>query len=276
MNELKDILGYKNLNQHDLEMAKRYLDVLNKTADPKSELYINAEFTCHGISMCYDNPIGGILISGINPGYNDDFQNGVFYTLSETMQRDELHRSSSYWRNKERQLFNKDYSLLKKTAYIDLFPYAQSKQQQFMKDIEGNCKFQVETLEITIEEIERLRPKLIIAANTSTSYYWGISDATWLGYNLQKVKRNEMPQCIRNTKLRLYKIVGDSGYKIIKGEGEKYRIGQNKYIRTNLLGTYFIEYGQYDERHEKKSPEYLLTPELLKSLYYAILNENKQ
>ena len=274
MNKLEDICGYTNLNQHDLDTAKRYLDVLNKAADPDSELYINAEFTSHGISMCYDNPIGGILISGINPGYNPKFPNGVFYTFSETMQREELYRPSSYWRNKERQLYNKDYSLLNKTAYIDLFPYTQSIQTQFMKDIERNNKFQVETLEITLEEIERLRPKLVIAANTTTSYYWGISDATWLGYDLQKVKRDEMPQCIRNTKLRLYQIVGDSGYKIIKGEGNQYRIGQNQYTISNLLGTYFIQYGQYDERHEIKYTEYLLTPELLKSLYNEILNDD--
>lgn len=267
MNRLEDICGYENLNQHDLETAKRYLDVLNKAADPNSELYVNAEFTSHGIAMCCnsDDTIGGILISGINPGYNDKLPNGVFYSFDKTMQSEELYRQSSYWRNKEKQLYNKDYSLLKKTAYIDLFPYAQSKQKQFMKDIKGNCKFQVDTLEITIEEIERLRPKLIIAANTSTSYYWGISDATWLGYNLQKVKRDEMPHRIRNTKLRLYRIVGDTGYKII--EDKDYRIGQNKYTKTNLLGAYFINYGQYDERHEIKSPGYLLTPQIVRDLY---------
>lgn len=273
MNRLEDICGYENLNLHDLEMAKRYLNVLNQATDPNSDLYVNAEFTNHGISMCCnsDDTIGGILISGINPGYNDKLPNGVFYSFVETMQDEDLYRRSSYWRNKERQLYNKDYSLLKKTAYVDLFPYAQSKQKQFMKDVESNRKFQVETLEITIEEIERIRPRLVIAANTSTSYYWGISDATWLGYNLQKVNRDEMPQSIRNTKLRLYRIVGGTGYKKI--EGKDYRVGQNKYKKSHLLGAYFIKYGQYDERHEQKSPEYLLTPYLLKSLYNEILNE---
>ena len=269
MNKLEDICGYNNLNQHDLDTAKRYLDVLNKAADPDSELYINAEFTSHGISMCYDNPIGGILISGINPGYNPKFPNGVFYTFSETMQREELYRPSSYWRNKEKQLYDKDYSLLDKTAYIDLFPYAQSKQKQFITDIKNNIPFQVRSLEITLDEIERLKPKLVIAANKTTSYYWGIADdATWLGYNLQKVEKEEKPQCLLNTKLRLYRIAGKTGYK-----DKNDRIGQNKFIqKSNLLGAYFIEYGLYDERMNKY-PQSLLTPKLLKALYNHIINE---
>lgn len=269
MNKIEDICGYENLNQHDLEIARRYLAVLNQAVDPNSNLYVNAEFIKHGISMCLnsDETIGGILISGINPGYNKKCNKGVFYSFTETMQKEELYKSSSYWRNKEKQFYNKDYSLLEKTAYIDLFPFAQSKQKQFMTDINQNVLFQVRTLEITLDEIERLRPKLVIAANTSTSYYWGITDATWLGYNLQKIDKDKMPQCIRNTKLRLYRISGNTGYK-----PSNQRIGQDKYIhKSNLLDSYFIEYGLYDERM-KKYPQYLLTPELLKSLYQEILS----
>jgi hypothetical protein len=269
MNIIEDIVGYENLSPHDFEMAKRYLDVLNQAADPNSNLYVDAEFTSHGISMCCnsDTTIGGILITGINPGYNKKCNKGVFYSFTETMQKEELYKSSSYWRNKEKQFFNKDYSLLEKTAYIDLFPYAQSKQKQFIKDILPNIGFQVKTLEITLDEIERLRPRLVIAANTSTSFYWGITDATWLGYNLEKVKKDKMPQCIRNTKLRLYRIGGDTGYKLSDD-----RVGQDKYAqKSNLLNSFFIEYGLYDERMEKY-PQYLLTPDILKSLYQEIVS----
>lgn len=269
MNRLEDICGYKNLGQHDLETANRYLNVLNQAADPNSELYVNAEFTSHGISMCCnsDDTIGGILISGINPGLNKKCDKGVFYSFVETMQKEELYTPSSYWRNKEKQLYNKDYTLLNRTAYIDLFPFAQSKQKQFMKDIEKNLNFQVRTLEITLDEIERLRPRLIIAANRSTSYYWGITNDTWLGYNLIKVDKEKKPQCIRDTKLRLYRIVGNNGYKDAND-----RVGQNKYThKSNLVGAYFIEYGQYDERMKNK--QYLLTPYLLKNLYKEINND---
>lgn len=265
MNKIEDVCGYENLNQHDLDTANRYLSVLNQAADPNSALYIHADFTNNGIAMCCnsDETIGGILITGINPGYNPECPKGVFYTFSETMRNVELNKSSSYWRNKESQFYDKDYTLLNKTAYLDLFPFAQSKQKQFMSDIAKNTTFQVRTLEITLDEIERLRPKLIIAANTSTSYYWGITKATWLGYNLRKVEKVKMPNCIKNTKLRLYKIDGDTGYKDAND-----RVGQNVYThKSNLLGSYFIEYGLYDERMKAKSPQYLLTPEILKSLY---------
>ena len=270
MNRLEDICGYENLNLHDLETAKRYLNVLNQATDPKSELYVNAEFTKHGIAMCCnsEDTIGGILISGLNPGYNKDFQNGLFYSFDNTMRDRNLYNPSEVWRNKQKQFFNGDYSLLPKTAYIDLFPYTQSIQDQFMSDISKNIKFQVRTLEITLDEIEYLQPKLIIESNTATSYFWGTSDYTWLGYNLKKLEKEEKPQCVRETKLRLYQIVGDTGFKTAND-----RIGQNKYNKSNLLGSYFIDYAQYLEKHEEKCKEYMLTPELLKSLYNEILNE---
>ena len=265
MNRIEDVVKHETLNQHDLEIAKRYLNVLNQAADPNSDIYIDAEFTCHGIAMCCnsDEAIGGILITGINPSYNKNFPKGGIYSLMEIMRDEKRYNASSYWRNKESQFFNKDYSLLAKTAYLDLFPFAQTEQKKFMKDIQPNINFQVRTLEITLDEIERMRPKLIIAANTSTSYYWGITKATWLGYNLQKVNTDSLPPCFKGKKLRIYRIVGDTGYK----ESDK-RIGQDVYTnKSNLLGAYFIEYGLYDERMKTSHPEYLLTPELLKSLY---------
>lgn len=258
------------MNQHDLETAIRYLNVLNLATDPKSDLYINAEFTNHGIAMCCntEDTIGGILVSGLNPGYNDNFKNGLFYSFDETMRDKKLYNPSAVWRNKQKQFFNGDYTLLPKTAYIDLFPYTQSIQNQFMSDISKNDKFQVRTLEITLDEIEYLRPKLIIESNTTTSYFWGVGDYTWLGYNLKKLEKEERPQCVRDTNLRLYKIVGDTGFKTAND-----RIGQDKHKKSNLRGSYFIDYGQYLERDEKRCKEYMLTPELLKSLYYEILNE---
>ena len=274
MNRIEDLIGYKTLNQHDLEMAKRYLNVLNQAADPNSDLFVDAEFTRHGIAMCRnsDEAIGGILITGINPSYNNNFPNGGIYSLMEIMLDEKRYNASSYWRNKESQFFNKDYSLLEKTAYLDLFPFAQTKQKQFMKDIQTNISFQVRALEITLSEIERLRPRLIIAANTSTSYYWGITETTWLGYNLQKVNTDNLPPCFKGTKLRIFRIVGETGYKESND-----RVGQNVYTnKSNLLGAYFIEYGLYDERMKTKHPEYLLTPELLKSLFEEeLLSTNK-
>lgn len=267
---IEDIVGYEKLNPHDLEIAKRYLDVLNHAADPNSDLYVNAEFTSHGITMCSNSEetIGGILVSGLNPGFNPRFDKGGIYFFDETMRDAKLYNRSEFWRNKQKQFFDLDYTLLPKTAYIDLFPYAQSNQNQFMTDINQNVLFQVKTLEITLDLIEYLRPKLIIESNTATSYFWGTSEWTWLGYNLQKLEKEKMPQCVKDTKLRLYRISGNTGFK-----DSNDRIGQDKYLhKSNLLGSFFVDYGQYLEKHEKNCKDYMLTPKLLKSLYQEILS----
>ena len=159
--------------------------------------------------------------------------------------------------------------LIRNTAYLDLFPFSESSQTKFLSEIENKDnknKFQVKVLEITLEEIEYLRPKLIIAANKQTSYYWGIKkDCTWLGYNLKEVEETYKPECLKDKDIRLYRIGGETGYKEAKD-----RIGQDKFPnsinrKSNLLGSYFIDYALYDDRH--KYPSRILNPSIIKELY---------
>lgn len=250
--------------EHDRNLAEQYLNVLKQAAVKNSPLYVDGDFVSRGVTMCCANPIGGILITGINPSFNSKSPYGGYYTFREAIQD-----SKSYWKNKREQIFGNENLLIEKTAYLDLFPYSESNQNKFQDEIGKNVKsFQVCVLEITLSEIERLSPKLIIAANKQTSYYWGIKkDSTWLGYNLQVVNKSQLPDCLKEQDIKLYQIVGATGYKDADD-----RIGQDKYPATkdgksNLLGAYFIDYALYDDRHKEKYPKRILKPSIVKKLY---------
>jgi hypothetical protein len=250
--------------EHDRNLAEQYLNVLKQAAVKNSPLYVDGDFVSRGVTMCCANPIGGILITGINPSFNSKSPYGGYYTFREAIQD-----SKSYWKNKREQIFGNENLLIEKTAYLDLFPYSESNQNKFQDEIGKNVKsFQVCVLEITLSEIERLSPKLIIAANKQTSYYWGIKkDSTWLGYNLQVVNKSQLPDCLKEQDIKLYQIVGETGYKDADD-----RIGQGKYPATkdgksNLLGAYFIDYALYDDRHKEKYPKRILKPSIVKKLY---------
>ena len=250
--------------EHDRNLAEQYLNVLKQAAVKNSPLYVDGDFVSRGVTMCCANPIGGILITGINPSFNSKSPYGGYYTFREAIQD-----SKSYWKNKREQIFGNENLLIEKTAYLDLFPYSESNQNKFQDEIDKNVKsFQVCVLEITLSEIERLSPKLIIAANKQTSYYWGIKkDSTWLGYNLQVVNKSQLPDCLKEQDIKLYQIVGETGYKDADD-----RIGQDKYPATkdgksNLLGAYFIDYALYDDRHKEKYPKRILKPSIVKKLY---------
>ncbi len=258
--------------EHDRDLAEKYLNILKQAAVKDSPLYVDGDFVSRGVTMCCANPVGGILITGINPSFNPKCPYGGYYTF-----RDAIQDVKSYWKNKREQIFGNDNSMIEmieKTAYLDLFPYSESIQNKFQDEIGKNVKsFQVSVLEITLSEIERLRPKLIIAANKQTSYYWGIKkDSTWLGYNLQVVDKSKLPDCLLGKDIKLYQIVGKTGYKDADD-----RIGQDKYPATkggksNLLGAYFIDYALYDNRHKKKYPERILKPSIIKKLYNIVEN----
>lgn len=250
--------------EHDRNLAEQYLNVLKQAAVKNSPLYVDGDFVSRGVTMCCANPIGGILITGINPSFNSKSPYGGYYTFREAIQD-----SKSYWKNKREQIFGNENLLIEKAAYLDLFPYSESNQNKFQDEIGKNVKsFQVCVLEITLSEIERLSPKLIIAANKQTSYYWGIKkDSTWLGYNLQVVNKSQLPDCLKEQDIKLYQIVGETGYKDADD-----RIGQDKYPATkdgksNLLGAYFIDYALYDDRHKEKYPKRILKPSIVKKLY---------
>ena len=91
--------------EHDRDLAERYFNILEQAAVNTSPFYVNGDFVSHGVTMCCANPIGGILITGINPSFNPHMPNGGYFTLKEAM----LNRKS-YWRNKKEQIIGDDTS----------------------------------------------------------------------------------------------------------------------------------------------------------------------
>lgn len=240
------------VTSYDRTAKQRYQNVLEWTESAN----FPSEYRERGITLCCDNPCGGILITGINPGYNPDFPNGVRYSFKETMTNPDLYQRSSYWRNKKEQIVGDDEFLLRNTAYLDLFPYAESDQKKFLSDLQqAKVSVQVRTLEVTQQIIENhIKPKLIIAANKETAFYWGIKDdCTWLGYQMEK---EDVP---------VEGLEGLNIYRITGFRNEIDRVGQRN--PTRLVGAYFIEYALYDDRHRAKYPEKLLSPDKVKDLF---------
>ena len=237
-------MDIKTLTEAEQAMCKRYIDLGN-----------NVDFIRKGIAFCHGNPSHGVLLTGINPSGNGGAN--VFYTFRGA--KDDP--PSRYWEHKKKQIVGKIEELIDKTAYLDLFPYFESSQDTIEETIRPHIEFQVKVLEITQTIIEEyIRPRLIIAANAKAAYYWGFRpDSTWLGYDFIKV--DNVPECLRNMKIQLYRINPDNGFRNVSD-----RVGQDRYHISNIKGAYFIPYAMYDDRHNSSCPEKVLTPEIVMNL----------
>lgn len=239
------------LTAAEQDMCKRYIELGN-----------NADFVKKGIAFCHGNPVHGILLTGINP--SGEGGKVVYYKFKEA--RD--IPPSQYWKHKKMQIVGNDERLLNNTAYLDLFPYFESSQNDFENAVHPHIDFQVKVLEITQKNIEEhIQPRLIIAANDTTAYYWGFrQETTWLGYDFIKVV--DVPNCLKNTRIELYQINPANGFR-----NDTDRVGQDKYLTSNIKGAYFIPYAMYDDRHYKTSPDKVLSPELVKELFEWIVEQ---
>lgn len=260
------LIDRKDSIEHDLQLAQDYAHILEEARDENSPNYFCGDFVNRGVVMCCANPKKGILITGINPSQRGESKDTFFYTFKDTMS-DPERRKGSYWRNKHSQLIGDDEFLLNHTAYLDLFPFVESSQNKFSKEVEGKIDFQVRTLLVTFAEIEKnICPKLIIAANNKSSYYWGVDKKhPWMGYALEKV--NEIPPCLKGLSIRLYQIKSKTGFvdsdKRVKQEMESLQ----DFKESSLNGTYFVDYAMYDERHKD---ELKLRPQIVRELFHWI------
>ena len=239
------------LTAAELEMCHKYYALKEEF---KTE--IHAEFMNNGMSFCCNNPSGEILLTGINPSGNDTAVRD--YTFKEAKDCGRSH----YWKDKKEQITGTG-ALIDHVAYLDLFPYIESSQKKFMKEIRPHITFQVKALEITQRKIEEyIKPRLIIAANKSSAFYWGYGKFTWMGYNFVEVL--DRPDCLKNKEIRLFQINPQNGFR-----GENDRINQDKYTESKIKGAYFIPYAMYDtnEKGRNHYPERMLTPDLVMELY---------
>ncbi len=246
------------MNSNYQELSKIEKDMCNRYKKLKEECGIDADFVKKGISFCYKNPSGGILLTGINPSIGSE---DCYYQYQET--------TGNYWKRKKEQVTGTDQFLLNHTAYLDLFPYFESEQKKFISVLKPYPEFQAKVLEITLENIEEhIKPHLIIAANKESGFYWGYGKHTWFGYDLIKVRDDEKPLFLLGKEIQLFRINPENGFR-----KESDRIGQNKYAVSNIRGSYFIQYAMYNERHVRYKETRWLTPQLVKDIFVWAENQ---
>ncbi len=165
------------------------------------------EILRRGFWLCSDNPIGEIMLSGVNPSFDG----------REKVEPCPFPKCEGRYWNIWKKILAQEI-----VGYIDLFPLRVTKQQrEFEKFVPLELK--AELLRVTQFELERLRPKLIIHANKTSSFYYGTDpESPWMGYDLEK---EDVPG----------KVGGKGTLYRIKGLMEdKRRINYDEIRKTNL------------------------------------------
>jgi len=219
--------------RHAEELARQYAEVVSSFGTEGKQFCTN---NC-GLCICANNPTGGILVTGINP--SGDMAANFAFSFKNA-----LHKSKGFWHDKAKELIDMRYELIDelKLSYLDLFPFHNSNQWKFidsLKRMSRSLDFQRCILEVTQNEIENvIKPKLIIHANASSAYYWGLNrNAMWMGYKMEKL--NDIPNSLQKLQGRLYLITG------FRDDMARERIN-SKLKDTNLKGTIFLRHGLYN------------------------------
>ncbi|MFY8187114.1 MAG: hypothetical protein ACOVLC_04065 [Flavobacterium sp.] len=136
-----------------------------------------------------------ILITGINPSFRKDADNGYYsFDFQDTLKEEKY---DNYWGPIKKMLIDKEETidLRNKTAYLDIFYFREKNQIRLKKEILNNhlgIKFLVDQLTITQLTIENIiKPKLIIVKNKESSAYWGKNSSQgifWMGYKLKLIE----------------------------------------------------------------------------------------
>ena len=148
-----------------------------------------------------------LLLSGTNPSFNERMnnRNDILFEFAKA----EDYGRSKYWAKKHDQFGGKESELVQKNmAYLDLFPLKESKQLRFERVLQPYNDFRMALLIETKKEIEKLNPKLIVHANKSSLYYWGLNPITymkdnvniWLNYDFVEINFRDCPPLIKYSK----------------------------------------------------------------------------
>jgi len=238
-NLYKQLFDELNLEdwEHDMQLAIEYKKALDSSRYPNDYVPELCDFfSKRKICLCVGNPVGGILITGINPSrkrFAEDKELAYTFRGATVEEKRRTGRiSNSYWRQKNKMLGNE---LIKETAYLDLYPLGFTSQEGFEDLIEKNYQFRAAIVSITQREIEtHIKPVLIIVANKKSSYYWGKNeDPTWMGYDMEKI----------SDEMELYQIKG------FKNKRDRL----NPDLKESALrGSLILFYGMYDERNKDR------------------------
>lgn len=216
-------------------LLKQYQEVVKGPFDNHKGLFVIA-----------NNPKNKILLTGINPS------DGKMDTRDDVLFKD---CRGTYWNPIHHFLGKFDYD----TAYVDLFPVHETKEEFFLKIKEGNqnyADYLARILEVTQREIERLNPKLIIHMNAQSRYFWNPNE--WLGYEMINTGYK-----VKNRHLK--KITGLSSSPL--------RINQ-ELKKTVLEETYFLQYIDITSRYATSHPNALISTEEFEELYQWVCNNS--
>lgn len=190
-----------------IELGENYLKVFNRYKEGNQEAGernpfesndINIiEILKNGIYYCNNDVKAGdntLVLCGINP--SGDGKNKAYVDYYGPFKETKDHGRSNYWKRKHDQFGGRDSDLVKKhIAYFDLLPLIRSDQgdvERLLKEYNG---FRFDLVKITAKAIEDLKPKLIIHANKSSLYYWGLHPSKftndtkkpWLNYSFKDI-----------------------------------------------------------------------------------------
>ena len=216
----------------------RWENTAKETWSSNNEQYaiVLDEILARSFWLCLNNPVKGILLSGVNPSYPKEAK-AVYCSFNECS-----GRCWSRWNQ------NLQYYKSKNIAgYIDLFPLRVSKQKkEFEKYVPLELK--AELLRVTQTEIERLKPRLIIHANKTSLFYYGTNqEHPWMGYDLEPMN---ITTELKEKGCELYRINGLLN--------TKDRINYDSIKKTELVGTYLFTCPMQNSRFlkaEKKLEE---------------------
>lgn len=226
-------------------LASKYYDLINTKNNQGEALFRK------GLWVCKDNPIGQVLIAGMNPSGEEKDE----HLLSECSF---LDCSGKYWKAMKSIM---PESMQCKVAYLDLFPIHEGIQIK----AEGKLTIDVarDILLITHKEIERIAPSLLLLANKRSAAYWGLYKWSWMDYEFgTRIPDSELPTEARGIGLEVYQIQG------YKGSKDRIIVEDN----TNLAGTIAINYGYHNapynsEKETRFIRPHTISPEAFTALY---------
>lgn len=137
------------------------------------------------------SPTCEILITGINPSYREEIENGNLhpvYNFPELMKKDKL---DVYWGPLKRMICSDKIDLRSVSAYLDIFFFRHKEQRMLDKEflpIPTGTAFLVDQLKLTQEIVESLCPRVIVVKNKRSAAFWGKNadkGEIWMGYDLQ-------------------------------------------------------------------------------------------
>lgn len=169
-------------------LKEQYLKVIEK--EPVNTYFRKCGFVACDNFIVYPNARYEILFTGMNPAKpispdDKNDKNGLGeYVPTDSYPNPFSSPKLKYFKDLL-DIIPEEFK--DKTAYFDIFPFYEYSQRTLEERISKRRETMAQILEISQNEIERIKPKLIIIANYSSGAYWGFDKACWMGYKFNRI-----------------------------------------------------------------------------------------